>query len=100
MDRSTLAVGPIMDMPIMHNSDRYDFVRDIGSGNFGVARLMIDKLTKKLVAVKYIERGYKVSFGVFYCFQLSIVKLVSDFQSVVEQGHMIFSISSIICFYV
>lgn len=52
-----------MDMPpIMHDSDRYDFVRDIGSGNFGVARLMTDKLTKELVAVKYIERGDKVRF--------------------------------------
>ncbi|GFS29985.1 protein kinase superfamily protein [Actinidia rufa] len=40
MDRSTIAIGPCMDMPIMHDSDRYDFVRDIGSGNFGVARLM------------------------------------------------------------
>lgn len=57
-----MTVGPAMDMPIMHDSDRYDFVRDIGSGNFGVARLMRDKHTKELVAVKYIERGDKVSF--------------------------------------
>ena len=60
MNREQLTVGPAMDMPIMHDSDRYDFVRDIGSGNFGVARLMRDKLTKELVAVKYIERGNKV----------------------------------------
>lgn len=53
------AVSPI-DLPIMHDSDRYDFVKDIGSGNFGVARLMTDKVTKELVAVKYIERGDKV----------------------------------------
>ncbi|GAY52441.1 hypothetical protein CUMW_141800 [Citrus unshiu] len=59
MDRASLTVGPAMDMPIMHDSDRYDFVRDIGSGNFGVARLMRDKVTKELVAVKYIERGDK-----------------------------------------
>lgn len=58
MDRGP---GPCMDMPIMHDSDRYDFVKDIGSGNFGVARLMTDKQTKELVAVKYIERGDKVS---------------------------------------
>lgn len=57
MDR---IVNPGMDMPIMHDSDRYDFVRDIGSGNFGVARLMRDKQTRDLVAVKYIERGEKV----------------------------------------
>lgn len=60
MDRAPVTTGP-MDMPIMHDSDRYDFVKDIGSGNFGVARLMRDKLTKELVAVKYIERGDKVS---------------------------------------
>lgn len=64
MDRASVTVGPGMDMPIMHDSDRYDFVRDIGSGNFGVARLMRDKQTKELVAVKYIERGDKVSFTI------------------------------------
>lgn len=64
MDRSAITVGPAMDMPIMHDSDRYDFVRDIGSGNFGVARLMRDKVTKGLVAVKYIERGDKIDENV------------------------------------
>lgn len=60
-DRAALTVGPGMDMPIMHDSDRYELVRDIGSGNFGVARLMRDRRTSELVAVKYIERGEKVS---------------------------------------
>ncbi|CAN0864294.1 Serine/threonine-protein kinase SRK2I [Linum grandiflorum] len=64
MDRSSVMVGAGMDMPIMHDSDRYDFVRDIGSGNFGVARLMRDKVTKELVAVKYIERGDKIDENV------------------------------------
>lgn len=64
MNREQLTVGPAMDMPIMHDSDRYDFVRDIGSGNFGIARLMRDKLTKELVAVKYIERGDKIDENV------------------------------------
>ncbi|XP_058186679.1 serine/threonine-protein kinase SRK2I-like [Rhododendron vialii] len=65
MDRPAMTVGPpCMEMPIMHDSDRYDFVRDIGSGNFGVARLMRDKLTKELVAVKYIERGDKIDENV------------------------------------
>ncbi|XP_062155375.1 serine/threonine-protein kinase SRK2I [Alnus glutinosa] len=64
MDRAGLNFGPGMDMPIMHDSDRYDFVRDIGSGNFGVARLMRDKHTKELVAVKYIERGDKIDENV------------------------------------
>ncbi|KAK6924093.1 Protein kinase domain, partial [Dillenia turbinata] len=62
--RVALTIGPGMDMPIMHDSDRYDFVRDIGSGNFGVARLMTDKQTKELVAVKYIERGEKIDENV------------------------------------
>lgn len=64
MDRSAMTVGPGMDMPIMHDSDRYDLMRDIGSGNFGVARLMRDKVTKELVAVKYIERGDKIDGNV------------------------------------
>ncbi|KAK9113224.1 hypothetical protein Scep_020743 [Stephania cephalantha] len=64
MDRSAITAGPGMDMPIMHDSDRYELVRDIGSGNFGVARLMRDKQTKELVAVKYIERGEKIDENV------------------------------------
>ncbi|XP_024030207.1 serine/threonine-protein kinase SAPK10 [Morus notabilis] len=64
MNRAAMTVGPGMDMPIMHDSDRYDLVRDIGSGNFGVARLMRDKQTKELVAVKYIERGDKIDENV------------------------------------
>ncbi|MBA0831370.1 hypothetical protein Goarm_015841 [Gossypium armourianum] len=79
MDRADMMVGPGMDMPIMHDSDRYDFVKDIGSGNFGVARLMRDKITKELVAVKYIERGDKARFffqqllsGVSYCHAMQV----------------------------
>lgn len=63
MDRSVITVGPGMDLPIMHDSDKYELVKDIGSGNFGVARLMRDKLSNELVAVKYIERGEKVSLS-------------------------------------
>ncbi|KHG25744.1 Serine/threonine-protein kinase SAPK10 [Gossypium arboreum] len=79
MDRADMMVGPGMDMPIMHDSDRYDFVKDIGSGNFGVARLMRDKITRELVAVKYIERGDKARFffqqllsGVSYCHAMQV----------------------------
>ncbi|XP_019195368.1 PREDICTED: serine/threonine-protein kinase SRK2I [Ipomoea nil] len=64
MDRVGMTAGPGLDMPIMHDSDRYDFVKDIGSGNFGIARLMRDKQTKELVAVKYIERGDKIDENV------------------------------------
>lgn len=35
-------------------------IRDIGSGNFGVAKLCRARDTGELVAVKYIERGEKV----------------------------------------
>jgi len=40
--------------------DKYEAVKDLGSGNFGVAKLMRNKVTKELVAMKYIERGSKV----------------------------------------
>lgn len=40
--------------------ERYEALKELGSGNFGVARLVRDKKTKELVAVKYIERGKKV----------------------------------------
>ncbi|KAF2308689.1 hypothetical protein GH714_012940 [Hevea brasiliensis] len=40
--------------------ERYEPIKDLGSGNFGVARLVRDKKTKELVAVKYIERGKSV----------------------------------------
>lgn len=35
-------------------------IKDIGSGNFGIARLMKDTVSSELVAVKFIERGEKV----------------------------------------
>ncbi|XP_042515600.1 serine/threonine-protein kinase SAPK6-like isoform X2 [Macadamia integrifolia] len=44
--------------------DKYELMRDIGSGNFGVARLMRNKETRELVAMKYIERGYKIDENV------------------------------------
>jgi len=61
-DGTAAAAAPLlpMEMPIMHDGDRYEHVRDIGSGNFGVARLMRSRATGALVAVKYIERGEKV----------------------------------------
>lgn len=57
-------VNPL-DIPIMHDDlDRYEHVKDIGSGNFGVARLMRDKASRELVAVKCIERGEKIDENV------------------------------------
>ncbi|TYG78956.1 serine/threonine-protein kinase SAPK2 isoform X2 [Gossypium raimondii] len=40
--------------------ERYEIVKDIGSGNFGVAKLVRDRWTKELFAVKFIERGHKI----------------------------------------
>ncbi|XP_039070122.1 serine/threonine-protein kinase SAPK2-like isoform X2 [Hibiscus syriacus] len=40
--------------------ERYEVVKDIGSGNFGVAKLVRDKWTKELFAVKFIERGRRI----------------------------------------
>lgn len=48
--------------------EKYEVVKDIGSGNFGVARLMRNKLTKELIAMKYLERGHKVS--IYICILL------------------------------
>ncbi|TYI72493.1 hypothetical protein E1A91_D07G065600v1 [Gossypium mustelinum] len=39
--------------------EKYEVVKDLGAGNFGVARLLRHKGTKELVAMKYIERGHK-----------------------------------------
>ncbi|KAG0498643.1 hypothetical protein HPP92_003334 [Vanilla planifolia] len=43
---------------------RYEPLKDLGAGNFGVARLVRDKRTMELVAVKYIERGKKIDENV------------------------------------
>jgi len=48
--------------------ERYEILKDIGSGNFGVAKLVKDKLTYELYAVKYIERGKKVCVASFFSF--------------------------------
>ncbi|KAF2540143.1 hypothetical protein F2Q68_00028609 [Brassica cretica] len=54
--------------------ERYDILRDLGSGNFGVAKLVREKANGKFYAVKYIERGLKARYyfkqlisGVSYC---------------------------------
>jgi serine/threonine-protein kinase SRK2 len=42
--------------------ERYEVVKDIGSGNFAVAKSVRDIFTKELFAVKFIERGQKVYY--------------------------------------
>uniref|UniRef100_A0A2P2KKS1 non-specific serine/threonine protein kinase n=1 Tax=Rhizophora mucronata TaxID=61149 RepID=A0A2P2KKS1_RHIMU len=44
--------------------EKYELVKDLGVGNFGVARLLRHKETKELVAMKYIERGHKIDENV------------------------------------
>ncbi|CAM0146527.1 unnamed protein product [Urochloa decumbens] len=45
--------------------ERYEPVREIGAGNFGVAKLMRNKETRELVAMKFIERGNRIDENVF-----------------------------------
>lgn len=52
--------------------EKYELVKDIGAGNFGVARLMKVKNSKELVAMKYIERGPKVRLYVFLICKLLV----------------------------
>ncbi|KAL9234280.1 hypothetical protein vseg_009168 [Gypsophila vaccaria] len=40
--------------------ERFEMVKDIGSGNFGTAKLARDKWTNEMFAVKLIERGEKI----------------------------------------
>ncbi|XP_071693151.1 serine/threonine-protein kinase SAPK2-like isoform X2 [Rutidosis leptorrhynchoides] len=40
--------------------ERYEILKDIGSGNFGVAKLVKDISSGELFAVKYIDRGQKI----------------------------------------
>ncbi|XP_025794570.1 serine/threonine-protein kinase SAPK1 isoform X1 [Panicum hallii] len=47
--------------------ERYEVIRDIGSGNFGVAKLVRDVRTKELFAVKFIERGQMCATGDRWC---------------------------------
>ncbi|KAJ3671443.1 hypothetical protein LUZ60_007522 [Juncus effusus] len=44
--------------------EKYELLKDLGSGNFGVARLMRNKETRELVAMKYIPRGQKIDENV------------------------------------
>lgn len=48
--------------------ERYEILKDIGSGNFGVAKLVKDKWSGELYAVKFIERGLKVTYASFIFF--------------------------------
>lgn len=64
MDWLSIKRGP-GSVPIVHNSDRYEFIKDIGGGNFGKVWLLKDKQVNELVAAKYIERGDRVRLVFF-----------------------------------
>lgn len=57
-------IDRIERLKVIERMEKYELVKDIGSGNFGVARLMRNKETKELVAMKYIERGHKIDENV------------------------------------
>lgn len=65
--------------------ERYEPLKELGSGNFGVARLVRDKKTKELFAVKYIERGKKVmepkTCELICCFHPLLVAVACGFVS-------------------
>ncbi|KAK1313224.1 Serine/threonine-protein kinase SAPK2 [Acorus calamus] len=44
--------------------ERYEAVKDLGSGNFGVAKLVRDRWTGEHFTVKFIERGHKIDENV------------------------------------
>jgi serine/threonine protein kinase len=79
VDRSSILHGlvlviikaqfPLIAFSQIGEMDRYEHLKDIGAGNFGVARLMRNKETKELVAIKYIERGSKVVNLLFFLFK-------------------------------
>lgn len=60
MDFGAHKRNPI-SVEIVHDSDRFEFIKGIGSGNFGVTRLLKNKQSNELVALKYIARGSTVS---------------------------------------
>lgn len=37
--------------------ENYEFFKNMGSGSHGVTKLMRNKITKELVAMKFIERA-------------------------------------------
>ena len=58
--------------------EKYEVVKELGSGNFGVARLMRNKETKEMVAMKYLVRGHKVFLSMFLSFSGSYKTTLSS----------------------
>ena len=73
--------GSSLDIPIHDDNDRYELIGELGTGNFSVARLMRDKITKEPVAIKYIQRGEKVLNFFLYCLKSPILFFFFSFNS-------------------
>ncbi|KAK6128676.1 hypothetical protein DH2020_037588 [Rehmannia glutinosa] len=81
MDRAAMTLGPGMDMPIMHDSDRYDLVREIGSGNFGVARLMRISRRKSLLRLSILSEGIRFWHMRFYKIDENVQREIINHRS-------------------
>lgn len=51
-------------MTTLSGLEGYELVKELGQGNFGVAKLMRKTATNELVAVKFLERGPKIDENV------------------------------------
>ena len=56
-------------------------IKDLGSGNFGVAKLMRHVETGELVAIKFIERGERVGLGTYQGYTHSFCTWTSLFTA-------------------
>jgi serine/threonine-protein kinase SRK2 len=57
--------GPSTAQPVVSNfSERFEVVKELGSGNFGVTKLVRDKNGGELMAAKLIERGERIDTNV------------------------------------
>ena len=45
-------------------AERYEVVKELGSGNFGVTKLVRDRETGELLAAKFLERGERIDTNV------------------------------------
>jgi len=67
----------ILIVYVTRMEERYEIIKGIGSGNFGVAKLVRERQSGKLYAVKIIERGLKVCGLVFNFISLLIYACLS-----------------------
>jgi serine/threonine protein kinase len=76
--------------------DRYEIMKNIGSGNFGVTKLVRDRCTKEFFAVKFFERGEKVCFLYFtICLPISISNFFHIYYSLLISWNSILFVFTI-----